>query len=290
MLSSFFNGPAAGFWPSEAILTVMQRHYDRVEHMADENNGRFYEVQLNGLTFLAIMIHAEGEPEKIVQFGFLSYFAGFEVTPSGVEALNRNLHISVAELDEQNHLILFSMIQARGTFLENRFLMVMEAWHRDIVLTLKMILPGASLRNSLSGATWSSLKGRLANYGPLAGLDMTSKSQIKPDISAQNSLGNVPKRQPSFDAGDASTFDYTDSCATPVLSASAGRLTGHDVARLELQKNAAGNFSDHNEILARFLGFADQKRQLCEACDGRGRMGFPVRNCKSCGGSGLKSS
>ena len=93
----------------------------------------------------------------------MGLFKGFELSSTGAEALNRNLHVSVTEFDDQGNLLLMSMFDAGGAFDEGRFAMILEAWKRDIVMTLKMLTPGLSFKEALSANAIQLLHGKAAN-------------------------------------------------------------------------------------------------------------------------------
>ncbi len=255
MANSMFKVQAAGYWPLSSILAVMGRAYDNVSHIEDDNNQRYYEVELKGLKFLAILVHAEGAPEKIQHFGFMGYFAGFDLSINGAEALNRNLHISVAELDDNQNLILFSFLEAQGAFDESHFSMILEAWHRDIVMTLKMITPGASFGTALSARALDIVRVHGVNALPRPKLEQTGPQNMEPKVG---------------------------------FSAKTGLLKG-DAADLPCQ--SLPMYPEN--VLRKFLGARDASRSLCGDCGGQGKRGlvgsFLVRSCKSCEGSGLSA-
>lgn len=256
MLSSLLSTDATAFWPHNAIINVMKQVYDRVIHIEDDQNQRFYEVELKGLKFLAILVHEANAPEKIRNFGFMGYFAGFDISETGVEALNRNLHISVAEIDDQQNLILFSFFDANGTFDENRFSLILEAWHRDVVMTLKMITPTTNFQEAL----------------PARSLDIAK-------VYGVNSFPEHarPQKQPE------------NISPSPSISMTAGTMSADmNETKIKAPLQTQNNTID---ILKRFLGTSDASRALCRDCAGKGRKSILgsiiMRHCKSCDGSGL---
>ena len=278
-------GAAEGYWLDQSMLAIMERTYDRVTPVGGENNGRFFEVELNGITFLAILVHAEGAPEKIVQFGFLSYFTGFDLSVTGVEALNRNLHISVAEIDEHNNLILFSMMEIRGVFDANRFGLVLEAWHRDLVMTIKMILPGASVSNELSPRLADLMRRRAANHFDPGSQSMAvgDPIQAEPSVEAKRVVPNRDAPQAAF-SGQGADDAVANLRSGPRPSPQAAIIRPSTAPS---DRGSKLSPEDLSRAFSRFLGTADQARALCTQCEGRGRLGFPRRTCKACDGSGL---
>ncbi len=142
---------AKAFWPQAAILSVFNHIYDRVDYLDTEDNRHYYQISFNGLNFIAVLTHGDQDTKKIVQYGFICYFSGVSLSSSDIEQLNRNLHISIAELDEQQNIILFSFVEAQGQFDENRFSLLIQTWHRDIVMTFKWVVPERSLSTMMSG-------------------------------------------------------------------------------------------------------------------------------------------
>ena len=151
MTISLFRSTPEGYWPAASMLTLLKRTYDDVSHIEDDLNTRFYRVTHKGLTFLAVLVHAESDREKIVEFALIAYFSGFPTGAPLIEQLNRSLHNSVAEVMDSGDMVLFSFQEATGPFDENRFSLLLGAWQRDIILTLKMLTPEESIGSAYSG-------------------------------------------------------------------------------------------------------------------------------------------
>ena len=235
----------------------MRATYDEVLHddSDEDNNQLYYRVTLNGLTFLCVLVHAAGQKDKIVGLGFLAVFTGFEISQSGLEALNRNLHLSVAELDESTSLLLFSFLEPKGAFDANRFSLILQAWQRDLVMTIKMIMPGASFADALPTRALGRAR-RLSNNLSLATPQTVDPLEYRP--AAPESV---------------TSFIGTDQ---PELSTD---------QQISAEKKSVS--IDAQSHLASFIGLRHAQRQLCQTCEGRGLSGFPRRSCDDCKGSGM---
>ena len=258
MTISLFRSTPEGYWPAASMLTLLKRTYDDVSHIEDDLNTRFYRVTHKGLTFLAVLVHAESDREKIVEFALIAYFSGFPTGTPLIEQLNRSLHNSVAEVMDSGDMVLFSFQEATGPFDENRFSLLLGAWQRDIILTLKMLTPEESIGSAYSGKALSlarSLNNKIALDTQPTGMDGPEAA------SAVHFSGESLPNDPA-------------SAPTPTPSPA------------PVHRNAAFN-TDPSAILKRFLGAKDASRSLCQTCEGRGRIGFPSRQCKPCQGSGL---
>ena len=283
MMKTMFSAPPEGYWPRTDVVAVLERTYESVFQEDLDDGAWFYRVENNGVRFMVILFHAEGRQESIVQFAFLSYFSGFDLTESGVQALNRNLHISIAELDEKSNLVLVCLMDTQGVFDANRFSLVLEAWRRDMVMTIKMLVPGASLMGSFPAATLERLAPfAVRNEGagaPTANAaHATAQSTVTPRTSltgfdADGHMGEAFPRTPN------GTLNQPSNLASAM--ANAHDTTGGRAPNQGFNRKSTG------AMLDRFLGVKDASRQLCDVCDGRGKTGFPARACRACDGAGL---
>ncbi|MEL6378698.1 MAG: hypothetical protein AAFQ29_02920 [Pseudomonadota bacterium] len=259
MFKQMFRADAAGYWPRAAIVEVLRETNDEViadDYDAD-NNQHIYRVTLSGLTFLTVLIHAPGHEDKITGFGFLAIFTGFPLTPTGLEGLNRSLHVSVAEKSEDEDLLLFSFFEPRGAFVPNRLAAMVQAWHRDLVMTLKMLMPEASFSSSLSA--------RVLNRA----------RKISNGLEAERPCVPTPGKLETAMLASAEAFVPAEPRPThkPPSAAKSSPKTG-------ISSNDA-------RALAQFIGLRAASRDICQQCEGRGRTGFPKRSCGACEGSGL---
>ncbi len=270
MTLSLLRTVPEGYWPLSSMLRVLERNYDQVEMIDVPDNDRdfqYYRVAIKGLQFLVLMGHAPDNHEQVLEFAFVGYFSGFGMTKSGEEALNRNLHISVAEVDEEQNLTLLTVLEARGSFNEDRFTQILDAWYRDIVMTLKMMSRDANFAETLSTQALTLLHDKLVNQGPKSSITERLNYHPVQDFQAETGAGLGAQKEGQKEA---------------VNMTKAKPLDNHDVTALKLKQR-----SGDTELLQRFLGVNDAGRTLCDICDGRGRTGIFARSCRGCNGSGL---
>jgi hypothetical protein len=83
-----------------------------------------------------------------------------------VEALNRNLHIAVATV-ENNDLFLMAGMQVIGAFDESQFNLIIEQWRRDLAVCLHgLTREGASLVESYPAAKLEAARKFAVNMAP----------------------------------------------------------------------------------------------------------------------------
>ena len=244
------------------MLAVLERQYDRVTHVGDEENRQYYEIEHHGLRFHTVLVHVEDNPDKITDFAFICYFVGFDVTDSGIEALNRNLHLSVAELDDRDGLLLFASLRVKGAYDENLFSLVLEAWQRDLVMTIKMLVPGASISAALPEQARMMMRRRANDLGATATSPMSDRVDAHLHDGSHADIDGDPSRHPT---------------------------RSHSSKNLGPEADAFRNRQSPEAIASFFLGVRDASRTLCESCGGKGRVGFPKRRCDPCRGSGLSA-
>lgn len=164
MIRSFFKGfGAAGAaslsasWPQQRIVDAFRRRYDRVEAVGEDDGFVIFAITDRGINFVIVLVTAA--TAEVVEIGFLARFVGFAVDHSAVEHINRNLHLSVAGLEDNGDLYLLAGIEAAGAFDEGAFLLVLEAWRRDLLVVLHALSGGVSLAAAFpaarSQAAWS---------------------------------------------------------------------------------------------------------------------------------------
>ncbi|MEO0612439.1 MAG: hypothetical protein AAFY83_03875 [Pseudomonadota bacterium] len=266
MFKQMFRADAAGYWPRAAMVDILRQTNDEV--IADdydaERHQHIYRVTLSGLTYLTVFIHAPGHEDKITGFGFLAIFTGFDLTPTGLEGLNRSLHVSVAERESDDDVLLFSFFEPRGSFDANRFAAMVQAWHRDLIMTLKMLMPEASFASNLSARVLNRAR-KVSNARDVA--DYREPVAAKPPTPAQAKAATAPMLASAepFLPTEPAPGDPRQMKTPTAATASA---------------NSAGN-------LAHFIGLRVAQRDICQQCEGRGRTGFPKRTCSPCEGSGL---
>lgn len=150
---SFFNrkleaGLPGGVWPRAKLVAALKKRYSAVEEIGEESGFLVLAVTDGEIRFAVVMAMVDGAADKITDVGFLARFSGFNFSPSQLDSVNRNLHISVASYHSDGDLYLIGGVSAAGEFVEGTFLLILEAWKRDLLV----ILQATSLSQSLADA------------------------------------------------------------------------------------------------------------------------------------------
>lgn len=152
-LGRFLAGPstasanaAAPVWPRRKIVDVLKRRYGKVSDLGEDSGYALYGVADGEIQFAVIMAMVEGATDKISQVGFLARFSGFNLSQPQLDQVNRNLHISIAAFHSDGDLYLIGGVEASGAFNEGMFLLVLEAWKRDLLV----IIQSMSLSHTLA--------------------------------------------------------------------------------------------------------------------------------------------
>lgn len=137
---------ADGIWPKPKILSALKKRYSAVDDLGEEGGFAIYGVTDGEIRFAVVMALVEGAKDKVSTVGFLARFSGFNLTQSQLDSVNRNLHISIASFHTDGDLYLIGGVEAAGAFSEGTFLLILEAWKRDLLV----ILQSMSLSHSLA--------------------------------------------------------------------------------------------------------------------------------------------
>ncbi len=166
MKKLFSGGGEAGSWPLPKIVGALKGKYGSVEPLGEEGPLRVFGVQDNGINFVVALMQSAPGSNKVVELGFLARFVGFPVSAHIIETINRNLHISVAAL-EGSELFLMAGMQVTGGYDEGQFTMVLEAWRRDLMVTLHGLDgDSASMSNAYPVAKMAEARAFAANHAP----------------------------------------------------------------------------------------------------------------------------
>ena len=191
---SFFGGSstqmAAGAWPKAEIVKVLEARYDTVSHLGDDDGFSLYGVNDNGLNFIVAMVDVHGAPEQVTEVGFLTRFVGFEVNQSIVESINRNLHISVSGI-ENGDLYLIGGVHAEGSFDATSFTLILEAWRRDVMVTMHALSGGVSIAAAFPAARLEKVQKFAVNKAPEA--PEGGKAGVAPDLF-KSFFGSSPRK------------------------------------------------------------------------------------------------
>lgn len=141
-------GLAGGLWPRAKILSALKKRYKAIDDLGEESGFAVYGVTDGDVRFAVVMAMVEGAKDKVSEVGFLARFSGFNLSAAQLDGVNRNLHISVASFHTDGDLYLIGGVAAAGAFKEGTFLLILEAWRRDLLV----ILQSMSLSHTLAGA------------------------------------------------------------------------------------------------------------------------------------------
>lgn len=139
---------AEGVWPKARIVAALKKRYSKVEEIGEESGFLIYAVTDGDIPFAVVMALVAGAADSVTDVGFLARFSGFNLSQTQLDGVNRNLHISIASYHSDGDLYLIGGVSAAGEFSEGTFLLILEAWKRDLLV----ILQATSLSQSLADA------------------------------------------------------------------------------------------------------------------------------------------
>jgi len=162
----FSGGQKEEFWPLSKVVNDLKRKYGNADELGEDGPLKVYGIEENGVNFvIAVMLSAPGSG-KIIELGFLARFIGFPVDARKIETINRNLHISVASMEGED-LFLMAGLQVTGAYDQSQFYMILEAWRRDLMVTLHGISDEqASMANAFPVARLATALRFAANTAP----------------------------------------------------------------------------------------------------------------------------
>ncbi len=167
MFRKFKGGEREASWPLDKVVAALETQYGGLHKLGEDGPLSVYGIQHNGINFIvALMQTAEGSG-KVEEMGFLARFVGFAVTDPIVEAINRNLHISVASIEDSGDLFLMAGLEVAGAFDHAQFMMMLESWKRDLMMTLARISgDGASMADAFPAARMEAAREFAVNAAP----------------------------------------------------------------------------------------------------------------------------
>jgi len=135
MFKMFTNGSAEAAWPLHKIVAALKGQYGSVDTLGEDGPIKVFGIEDNGVNFVVAVVQSAPGSGKVVELGFLARFVGFPVTVDTVERLNRNLHVAVASLEGAD-LFLMAGLQVSGPYDDGQFALLIEAWRRDLAVTM----------------------------------------------------------------------------------------------------------------------------------------------------------
>jgi hypothetical protein len=170
-----------GAWPLSKIFGDLKRKYGTAKELAEDGPIKVYGVEDNGVNFVVAVMQTAPGSGNVVELGFFARFIDYPVDARQVEGINRNLHISVASMEGAD-LFLMAGLQVTGVYDQNQFFMILEAWRRDLMVTLHSISGDqASMADAFPAAKLEAARSFAANIAPdanasgAAPIDMLSR-------------------------------------------------------------------------------------------------------------------
>lgn len=190
------NAGAANSWPQQRVVDTLKRQFDKVEPIGEDDGFVLYSIADNGVNFVVALITEAAS--EVAEIGFLARFVGFSVDHGTVDHINRNLHLSVAGLEDNGDLYLLAGIEAVGSYDEGTFLLILEAWRRDLMLVLHSLSGESSLAAAFPGARSETAWRFATNRAPQSEGDVRNllKSYLgdKPAMAACDECGGRGRR------------------------------------------------------------------------------------------------
>lgn len=162
---------SADFWPRTEITRVLEQRYSQVEHLQDDNGFALYGVVDNDLRFVVALVTVPGNETLISEVGFIARFSNFKISPNQLEALNRNLHLSLAAFDQAGDIHLIGGVKAQGAFNSGAFTLVLDSWRRDLLLVIMVLNEKVSFMDAFPAAKLDAVQKFALNTKPKATSD-----------------------------------------------------------------------------------------------------------------------
>ena len=185
MFKMFASGGGETAWPLDKIVAALRAQYGSVETLGEDGQIKVFGVQDNGVNFVVAVVQSAPGSGKVVELGFLARFVGFPVSLDTVERLNRNLHIAVASLEGAD-LFLMAGLQVSGPYDDGQFALLIEAWRRDLAMTMHGLDGGhASMASAFPAARLEAAKRFATNTAPEATNDNAAADMLKSFLGAK---------------------------------------------------------------------------------------------------------
>ena len=166
MFAMFTGGQGELSWPKEKVVSALETHYGSIRMLAEEGPLAAYGVADNGVNFVVALMETAPGSGRLAEIGFFARFIGFNVDERAVEALNRNLHISLASVENGGELYLMAGLQVAGAFDLSQFALILETWRRDLMMTMHRVSEGASMAAAFPAARLEAARDFAVNAAP----------------------------------------------------------------------------------------------------------------------------
>lgn len=170
MVAFFWSGRTArladGVWPKSKVIAALKKRYSIVDDLGEESGFAIFGVTDGEIRFAVVMALVEGAKDQISEVGFLARFSGFNLSQSQLDGVNRNLHISVAAFHADGDLYLIGGVTASGAYSEGTFLLILEAWKRDLLVMIQSMSLSHTLADAHPAARLQTALRFAANQAP----------------------------------------------------------------------------------------------------------------------------
>ncbi len=181
MLKMFSGGEKDVFWSLSKVVGDLKRKYGKADELGEDGPLKVYGVEDNGVNFVVAVMQTAPGSGKIIELGLMARFIGFPVDARMVESINRNLHIAVVSMEGAD-LFLMTGLQVTGAYDQRQFYMILDAWQRDLMMTIKGINgDGASMTHGLPLAKLEAAYSFASNVAP----DQGDKGSARTDMLSQ---------------------------------------------------------------------------------------------------------
>lgn len=178
-------GANGEFWPRTAVLDHLKGRFGGVDHLGDDGVFSLYGITDRDLRFVVALVGAAPGSEALTEIGFIARFTGYPIAQSALEAVNRNLHISVASLDGSGEAYLIGGVQASGAFDPTSFGLILDAWRRDLMVVVQA-LTGAPLEQAYPIARHEAVRRFATNAAPAVPRDYADPAVRSDNTPADN--------------------------------------------------------------------------------------------------------
>lgn len=192
LLARFQAADTSGAWPKARIVDQLRRQYESVDLLGEDQGFVLYGISDRGVNFIVALVEAQAG--AVNEIGFLARFVGFSVDAASVEYINRNLHLSVAGIEEEGDLYLLAGVEAAGAYDDGMFQLILEAWKRDMLLVLHTLSGKASFAAAFPAARSGLARKFAVNRAPL------TEEGAAPDL-LKAYFGDVPVKSVCGECG-----------------------------------------------------------------------------------------
>lgn len=166
MFNMFSGGGDDGSWPLSKVVAAVKNQYGSADALGEDGPLKVYGAQDNGVNFVVVLMQSAPGSGKVIELALLARFVGFPVDMRLLEGLNGELSTSLASLEGAD-IFLMAGLEVTGAFDQRRFVAFLEAWRRDLMLTVER-LTGEQLSVSAAFplAKMKAARAFAANFAP----------------------------------------------------------------------------------------------------------------------------